>query len=551
MHIVSGHPHQKTLNQNKDRLIEEGATSSIFILPFKYQIQALGQNRESSKNKVIYQPVDMQDKQMQWAERQRYFSRETACVLYEHARRYRVNYKSWLQSDNKQHPKIICFKPKDDNGESISTIYRVKIEAPEIILFENHDIDFKEKQIADNFKTGFLIIRTYFEPILNQPPPKYEHLLHFNERFRYWRPAFDEHYQQMQELHGLVDPDFLAKKQGGLEDEITELYLKRWQRFLEIPFAKNINGQECLYKLFPNEWSNRAEAWFRDEIRQKSTRRHKKGWILYNDTRAYVCTNAIINGGAHSLKKFNINKEITSEPEAFGHWVKLLNIDAISDNGWLTKDNEKSLNYTTEFERNWAKDRTYTRWAHFGTLYGFNYHSFVSLSGPCSEPPISKTFRRHYLDMILLLLYLRITIFRFSDQMNRLTIPAMHNKYYYEDKFWEDKFRKLRKDFAFFTNLYQFPLISNQQQMLEMYQYARKHLDIDELFKEVEDEIKNTHEYFSMESSRDLNEAMANLSKWGLRITLFALPIGLLSISKENYEILLYSLKQFFNGIFY
>ncbi|MCI5163858.1 MAG: hypothetical protein D3917_17960, partial [Candidatus Electrothrix sp. AX5] len=59
-------------------------------------------------------------------------------------------------------------------------------------------------------------------------------------------------------------------------------------------------------------------------------------------------------------------------------------------------------------------------------------------------------------------------------------------------------------------NLYQFPLISNQQQGVEMYKIARESMDIDDLFKEVQEEISSTHEFLEMRANRRLGR-IANI----------------------------------------
>jgi hypothetical protein len=77
---------------------------------------------------------------------------------------------------------------------------------------------------------------------------------------------------------------------------------------------------------------------------------------------------------------------------------------------------------------------------------------------------------------------------------------------------WRDRFESLRWQFALFTNLYKFPLISNQQQAIEMYSLARRHLDVDELFQEVEEEIRSSHEFLDVSTSSKLNHRVSVLT---------------------------------------
>ena len=178
-------------------------------------------------------------------------------------------------------------------------------------------------------------------------------------------------------------------------------------------------------------------------------------------------------------------------------------------------ENDESTAKTTSFERDWALPRIYRRWAHWGSVYGFNYHSGACIT-PAGDFPLSRTFRRHYFDMILLLLYIRVSIFRISGRLSQLT-GCMHSMKLEKA---EKEFLVLRREFAYFTNLYQFPLVSNQQQMLEMYQIARKQMDLDDLYKEVEEEIQNTHEYFSIENANRLNRILYWVAWIGLLLAL-------------------------------
>ncbi len=503
--------------------IAGGATSSFFILPFRYKITPINIKNPPD---IFYREVETHHNNKQWTERKRYFSRETSCVLFERTRRFQItDPEAWKNSsDSHIHPKTIEFKATPDkkygSAAEPETIYKVKIEPPEVILFEYSENNATE---SDIFQTGLLVVKTWFSDEEGLPAAKLEHLLHFNERFRYWRKNYTEHEVELRELSNLTG----GRKNLDDEEENLELYIHRWQRLLTIPFSrKDEDGRYRYYQFIPDMWCEEAENWFLDELGHRSDNNKDTGWIIYNDTRTFVYTNAVIEGGSKAFEKFNRDRDIVTEPEAFGHWVKLLNIDALSAAQWWRLDNDTTLNDASHFEEKWAKKRSYKRWAHEGTLYGFNYHASAMLSGPCAEPPLSKTFRRHYFDMTILLLYLRISIFRFSNAMNENTIPAMSAK---KTGNWEKDFLKLRKKFAFFTNLYQFPLISNQQQMLEMYQIARENMDIDELFKEVENEIKNTHEYFSIEESEKRNQTLLWIAGIGMVIGaagLFSVPWG-------------------------
>ena len=210
----------------------------------------------------------------------------------------------------------------------------------------------------------------------------------------------------------------------------------------------------------------------------------------------------MIDDGGNAFHPYHKTKNSTEDWEAhiYGHWIKLLNVDKPDATA-------RHTHFSTRFEREWAKERTYHRWEEWGTFYGFSYHSGALLCPPFNEPddvPLWRHFGTMYFDMYLLLLYVRVTLFRFSTQLTAISRDARGQG---DDKIkdWSDKFEALRWQFALFTNLYQFPLISNQQQGLELYSLARKYLDLDDLYKEVHSEIQSSHDFLLQKQQQQQN----------------------------------------------
>ncbi len=141
------------------------------------------------------------------------------------------------------------------------------------------------------------------------------------------------------------------------------------------------------------------------------------GWLASTDYRAFVWTYAYTKGDL--CHRFGGAAE---RPEKHGHWVKLLNVDAISDYRGRDDLGEADANQTTRFEQEWAQQRTYYRWAHLGTYYGVSPHSGAMLtSNPYPTPRLDLYFRTLYFDQALLLLYLRVYAFQLSIRMASLS----------------------------------------------------------------------------------------------------------------------------------
>jgi hypothetical protein len=227
--------------------------------------------------------------------------------------------------------------------------------------------------------------------------------------------------------------------------------------------------------------------------------------LLYADNRAYVWTCAVVQDDAPVLGRVKALGANSARPidSQLGHWLRLLNVDPLTWNPMTC----------TSFEARFADERTYRRWAHFGALQGFNYHAGAMLTSPCDEPPTWRHFGAMYFDQALLLLYVRVTLFRFSYALSRLSAAA--RKKDNDDEALQrlaERFERLRLDFALFTNLYQFPLLSNQQQGVELYTLCRDRMDVKELFEEVKSEVEATHEFLALRAQDQMTQVGGRLT---------------------------------------
>lgn len=451
------------------------ASLSRFVLPFAYR-RSPWPSGESSSPPAVYRRLGRQELDPE-VERRHYLSRETAQVLFERAR--------WHQLERPDgtpvRTEFVCAH------RSSGREFLVRIEPPRVVLFEwpaGREASTQDDLLA----TGFLVLDTTFPN--RDLAPGFDDLLAFNEVFRTWRRPFAEHDEVRGycRLLGRCPLDLVTggPSIGDAPGLGLDLYFDRWQSLLEAPLqlpeAEAPSRGPRLAALFPTEWGDRARRWREDPLADDTA-----GWVIYADYRAFVWTCALVHGGAHAL--VGEGRDGGSPSWADGRWIKLLNVDAPAERPADTAS-------STAFERDWAKERTYQRWAEHGSLYGFTYHSGAMLGPPTAEPPIDRHFREVYFDQTLLLLYLRVSSFRFSRELTRITADLRDPRSGPRD--FERRFRALRRSFAFFTNLYEFPLVSNQEQGIELYALAREHLDVSEFFDEIGDEVKSAHEYAEM-----------------------------------------------------
>jgi hypothetical protein len=89
-----------------------------------------------------------------------------------------------------------------------------------------------------------------------------------------------------------------------------------------------------------------------------------------------------------------------------------------------------------------------------------------------------------------------------------------------------DQLRLLREQFATFTVLYRFPMPSNQQQSIEMYEINRKYFDLDDFFEEVQHEIDNTHDFMETIEANEQADAANKLASSANKLANLGIPLA-------------------------
>lgn len=468
------------------------ASYSRFLLPFSYKLKS---KRSVGKPTSFYYEAFSTESFA--PERSLYFTSETAKVLYERATWARIPQDVWER-------KYPSDKPFHFNAQKSKHRPEVILSPPWLILFEGECDDSKHELLHH----GFLVLEARFSHAKGKMPSS-DDLLEFNEMFRYIDCPYPGHAEDFKGMMAEFPYDFSSNEKLGECDEQDRLFYKnRWLSLLGLP----LYNKGKLYSLVPeSSFNNEKNTCVSEHLSCNADK-----CLIYADNRAFVWTCALLDGGTFSITEEFGNhtddkKDSLREPWAFGHWLRLLNVDQPEDSPQETHDK------FTEFQKAWLKEHTYHRWEESGTLYGYCYHGGAMLSSSCAIPPLWYHFGQMYFDQILLLFYLRITLFAFSRQLTHINVGDGSNSLLKE-------FQKLRRSFAKFTNLYQFPLISNQQQGVEMYDLARKRMDIDDLFSDVQNEITSTHEFLEMKASASLGTKANYIALIGAIIAVLALP---------------------------
>lgn len=474
MQIICGNPE------------DQSATYTMFVLPFSYSPEEY-----ESASEHYYHPISAS------IQRQNYFSPEIADVLFHRAK--------WFQLDGPHVSEFRMAESKDG--------LKIRIHKPRIVLFEWPLFPGRGSTINNNhdpLRLGFLIVTLSFSEQQSRPPVLAD-LMELNDKFRYWHVPFDNFSTQADPILGNCPPNLL---QTAITSESTtspmgpeHRYLERWASLLRVPIKLDDEGP--VWSLFPKTWDQEAREWV-----QGNNRKHeRKGWLVSCDGRAYVWTCATTQHGAKGASQSNA--------DLLGHWIKLLNVDApMEDPG----------KYST-FEQNWSNSHTYRRWEEEGTLYGFSHQCGAMLAPQISDPPIWRHFGEMYFDQTMLLLFLRIGLFSYSQWLSRISarVRDSNRQGFFA---WHNEFQEIRWSFTQFTNLYHFPvLFTSQEQGIEMYRLATGCLDLTELFDEIQKEIHSTHEYLELRTEQEQSQTTIRLTWVATAGLVGALSTGFLGMN--------------------
>jgi len=522
------------------------ASFTRFVLPFAWQAEKVEKStpqpsrfRRATAKDWIHSAIE--NEQVVDQDRCRYFTPETAELLYHRA--------SWFVLEENEPSAAAPFEVKSGLKAAQHT-YQVALRPPALILFEDSPSAGRYGQDAtgDLLRSGFLVIEAFFPD--EKKPPSFEDMLRFNEIFRFWRCPFEKHATDCAaELNSIYKGIFGTEIPKDREKNYQSLYTDRWAKLFRHPIM-DPPGQS--FFVVPQKWLTEEASSFRED-------RHRNGdplWLVQPDERAFTVACAFLNGDVEVITNLDKKKTRTWAgavasgfedkdttfpiPGLSGHWVKILNIDRPYE-----PDDDGSCSL---FEYRWAMERTYRRWAGSGSLYGFTPHSMALLAGgkdeacedPHGEPPLALHCGGLYFDATLLLFYVRASLFRFSKRLHDLS-ARFRDKQLPEDspewKDWAVQVATIRWQFLHFENLYQFPLLSNQQQHLEMYELQRRCMDIQEIYQEIDKEVQSSDHVLNAKLDKQRNELGERRNQLATRLNWVA-AVGLgLSVALTCYQI--------------
>ncbi|KAI9333027.1 hypothetical protein DFJ73DRAFT_799396 [Zopfochytrium polystomum] len=337
-------------------------------------------------------------------------------------------------------------------------------------------------------------------------------VLQVNELFKYYRLPFQGH-QTLGYADLLKNTRFDWRKQGTIAEVVAaangapmprralrNAYLGRWDWMLECPIIlDNDGGGRSHWLPMPAAWIARARGFEQTLAVPRRSDGHDAppaeatfGWLTYPDNRAFVWTAVAADlAYIHNPAAAASSSSSSSSSSDSSHWVRFVNVDLPSTN---------PTPVPTPFEQDWIRDRTYRRWAHFGSLYGFSYHSGAFWTAPAAADgdgddgpaaaarnPFLDIFFGVYFDLALTLLYTRVVLLRIASNLALLPSPPPPPSLQWDvcDSRAAGEAAsglvKVKRELRELTRRYLPAVYSTQQQGHELAELFRKCMDVDAL----------------------------------------------------------------------
>ena len=176
------------------------------------------------------------------------------------------------------------------------------------------------------------------------------------------------------------------------------------------------------------------------------------------------------------------------------------------------------------------KNHTYSRWVDYGTFFGINRYSFVCLTSSLEtlkKPWVNAAFlvnhmQTMYYKIAELSLVQRACLLRFSEEVTGISNMEDNKKIDLSTRVGN-----LYKQYLLFVNRIYFREITAQEQGIEMYNMMQKHMNIERSVKDLEQEIRELHEYVSLVQQQRQNRNIELLTLIG---ALFVIPTFILGL---------------------
>lgn len=153
-------------------------------------------------------------------------------------------------------------------------------------------------------------------------------------------------------------------------------------------------------------------------------------------------------------------------------------------------------------------DHTYLRWSNWNSLYGVTRYSFMFLTNETVPHFLLRSFETIYARMAELVLMQRATVLKFSERINLLNLIKSGP----DSDESEEQINSLCNDYIIFKNQFYFREITAQDQGIEMYDMLQKSLRLEEMVKDLDEDIQEVYQVYSIREEQEGNKKAQTLN---------------------------------------
>lgn len=159
-------------------------------------------------------------------------------------------------------------------------------------------------------------------------------------------------------------------------------------------------------------------------------------------------------------------------------------------------------------------DHTYMRWSNWNSLYGVTRYSFMFLTNETVPHFLLRSFETIYARMTELVLMQRATVLKFSEKINLLNmaLKGPDNNKRKDMELRQKKVDSLCRDYIVFKNQFYFREITAQDQGIEMYDMLQNSLRLEDMVKDLDQDIQEIYQYHSIVEEQEGNKKAQTLN---------------------------------------
>lgn len=172
--------------------------------------------------------------------------------------------------------------------------------------------------------------------------------------------------------------------------------------------------------------------------------------------------------------------------------------------------------------RNLIEQTTYGRHIENGTLFALSRYSFMALTDKVdltdgfsfSYHILRNHMQTMYYKIVLLLLVQRASILCFAQDMTKISNQIKNESKPEKEEIKEnyESLKELKAKVIHFENTLWFEEITAQEQGIELYQLARKNMELEKQFDRLKEGIKDLYDYSELEIQHIQDKTMLNLT---------------------------------------